>query len=330
MNKIVSFDYIRVISVIGIILCHCCFGIDGLDFLGRFLGNTFNVIFLSLSAFLLGIQWKKRSYKAYNKDFLHKRIGKLTHTYYPFILIMFLFLAYTGYNVSVKNVILHFSFLPWLNKLTGFGHLWFITMIVICYIGIYTISKLPLAFVKKCKQGGVAILLLTIIPQLVMGKLGLPVSLFTYLFFYLYIFLNAENFLKFLTEKPLKPMFALGGLCIMSIIIALYLLGYTNEYARTWLGIISACITFTFLFKLFLNAKSNKFIDFIAAISFEIYLVHHVFCFGKYSLFRVVENPVLGTLSIFALSLILAIILNKIGKITELLFCSQKHIKRLK
>lgn len=59
MNRLVSFDYIRVISILGIVLCHCCYGITGMSFLGRFLGLTFNVVFLILSAFLLGLSWEK-------------------------------------------------------------------------------------------------------------------------------------------------------------------------------------------------------------------------------------------------------------------------------
>lgn len=69
MNKIVSFDYIRAISIILIVLCHCCFGINGMSFLGGFLGSTFNVVFLVLSAFLLGLSWENKQFKEYKIPF---------------------------------------------------------------------------------------------------------------------------------------------------------------------------------------------------------------------------------------------------------------------
>lgn len=154
MKRLISFDYIRALSIIGIVLCHCCYGISGMSFFGKFLGSTFNVVFLTLSAFLLGLSWERKSYERYNIQFLFHRIGKLAYTYYPFLLIMFAFLAFTGYHATIKDWIMHFLFLPWFDKLPGFGHLWFITMIVICYFGVYVISYIPRKYINKCELIG--------------------------------------------------------------------------------------------------------------------------------------------------------------------------------
>lgn len=143
MKRLVSFDYIRSISIIGIILCHCCYGVSGMSFLGHFLGGTFNVVFLTLSAFLLGFAWERKQCKAYDIHFLKHRIIKLTYTYYPFLIFMFIFLTFTEYNVNMKDWLMHILYLPWFDKLPGFGHLWFITLIVLCYITVYLLSKLP-------------------------------------------------------------------------------------------------------------------------------------------------------------------------------------------
>lgn len=155
MNRIVSFEYIRTIAIIAIVICHCCYGIGSWGFLGKFLGLTFNVIFLVLSAFLIGLSWEKKGAPQYDASFLKARIVKLTHSYYPFIIGMFIFLLLTGYHTTIKDYIMHVTFLPWFDKLSGFGHLWFITMIVICYLAIYTISKLPGNMLNLIKNGGV-------------------------------------------------------------------------------------------------------------------------------------------------------------------------------
>lgn len=36
----------------------------------------------------------------------------------------------------------HTLYLPWFDKIDGFGHLWFMTMIVLCYISIWVLSNL--------------------------------------------------------------------------------------------------------------------------------------------------------------------------------------------
>lgn len=154
MKRIISFDYIRAISIICIILCHCCYCIKGMDYMGKFLGSTFNVVFLMLSAFLFGLSWQKHNYPKYGISFITKKMRKLAGSYYPFIIIMFVFLACTGYSTTIKDWLMHFLFLPWFDKLPGFGHLWFITMIMFCYFAIFTITRLPWPIVKKCKTGG--------------------------------------------------------------------------------------------------------------------------------------------------------------------------------
>lgn len=154
MNRLVVFDYIRGMSILGIVLCHCCYGINGMSFLGHFLGSTFNIIFLILSAFLLGLSWKNKQCKAYDVTFLKHRIGKLAYTYYPFLVFMFVFLAFTGYYIGIKDWLMHIFFLPWFDKLPGFGHLWFVTMIVFCYIGVYMMSKLSKGMLTIVKSGG--------------------------------------------------------------------------------------------------------------------------------------------------------------------------------
>ena len=154
MKRLISFDFIRSISIIGIILCHCCYGISGMSFQGHFLGGTFNVVFLTLSAFLLGLAWERKQCKSYNIQFLKHRIIKLTYTYYPFLILMFILLAFTEYDVNMKDWLMHFLYLPWFDKLPGFGHLWFITLIVLCYITVYLFSKLPYYMLANIKIGG--------------------------------------------------------------------------------------------------------------------------------------------------------------------------------
>lgn len=49
-----SFDGIRAIAILGIVGCHMCYGLDGMSWLGLYLGGTFNCVFFSLSALIYG------------------------------------------------------------------------------------------------------------------------------------------------------------------------------------------------------------------------------------------------------------------------------------
>lgn len=312
MNRLVSFDYIRVISILGIVLCHCCYGITGMSFLGRFLGLTFNVVFLILSAFLLGLSWEKNQCKEYTKSFIFHRVSKLAYSYYPFIIIMFVFLYMTDYHVTINDWIMHLLFLPWFDKLPGFGHLWFVTMIVICYMGIYIISKPKCKMLRKFKSSGIIFALLS---QIILGVIGVPNYLFLYLILYLLAFLNARSILEWINRIHIKTMMIVCCI-VVPMVISLFYLELTNKYTSVWGGLICAIIILGLLNKLFSTVKENRFVSFISTISFEIYLVHHVFCFGNYSVFQIIGNPILGIIVIFLISVLLAYFLHSInGKI---------------
>lgn len=322
MNKIISIDYIRALSVIGILLCHCCYGIQGIENLGRFLGNTFNVVFLTISAFLIGLSFENKGNKQYDKKFLIHRVGKLAYSYYPFILLMFAFLIYTGYNVSIKNVASHFLFLAWFDKLSGFGHLWYITLIVMCYFAIYFVSKLPSRMLNYIKSGGF-LLILAIVSQIALERIGQPNYIFIYILLYVYIFLNARKILEIIDKLPLKPTIIIGS-AIVILVMLLFWYDATNIYTSKWCGLASAITVFAITKKIFNKADKNLIVNFISTISFEIYLTHHVFCFGKHSIYHIIPNPILGTIVIFIISFILAKLLKTISNCVNNIFSKKQ------
>lgn len=141
-RRIVEFDYIRVMAILCILLCHSCFEWgEGADGVGRYFALTFNFVFFMLSAVLFGLGWSGANRTSYSKDFLFKRIGKLSRTYYPYLIILFGFLYITCDYFSIRKMITHFLYLPWIDKITGYGHLWFMTLIAFAYAGIYACTK---------------------------------------------------------------------------------------------------------------------------------------------------------------------------------------------
>ena len=145
LNRFVSFDFIRAIALIGILICHSCFESSEVTIIGfgRYLGATFNFLFLILSAFLLGASWENNGCPKYNMSYIQKRMSKLCRSYYPYLAVLFVFLYLSQDYFSWRNIISHTLFLPWFDKIDGYGHLWFLTMISICYVGCSLITKLP-------------------------------------------------------------------------------------------------------------------------------------------------------------------------------------------
>ena len=146
---------------------------------------------------------------------------------------------------------------------------------------------------------------------MIIGKIGLPNYILIYLILYIYVFINAEKILNLIDRIPLKSSI-FWGIGITIAIILLFYFKTQNEYTAKWCGIIAAIVLFTIFVKLFKNTKRNVVVEFISTISFELYLVHIVTCFGKYSLYNIIPNPILGTIAVFASSFILATMLHYI------------------
>lgn len=145
ISRLPAFDVMRIIAMIGILLCHSCYEFSSsFHGFGRYLGMTFNFLFLAFSALLLGLSWEKNKFPPYKLSYVWKRVAKLSRSYYPYLVVLFAFLYLSEDYFNWKNIISHSLYLPWFDKINGFGHLWFMTMIVICYFASCFITRLPL------------------------------------------------------------------------------------------------------------------------------------------------------------------------------------------
>lgn len=62
------------------------------------------------------------------------------------------------------------------------------------------------------------------------------------------------------------------------------------------------------------KAKESKAVSFVAGICYEVYLVHHLFAYGRFSVMEVTPYWCLGFLLLLTVSIMLAWLLNKIGR----------------
>lgn len=150
-------------SIVLICMAHVCLQLD-YEGLGRYLGYMFVDVFFLLSAFLLGLKYGSQPV---GLPFLKRRYLRLSVIYYPFLLIAVMTLFCLGYHVELKSILLHLTYTNYLvnNHLFGisFGHLWYLSMQMVCYVMISLLcGKYLYAFSKWIVSKKLYVLVLTL------------------------------------------------------------------------------------------------------------------------------------------------------------------------
>lgn len=65
---------------------------------------------------------------------MQPRLYKLAASLWPMLTIALILFLICNIPFSIEAALMNFCFLGWFAKLPGLGHLWFVTMIIICYI----------------------------------------------------------------------------------------------------------------------------------------------------------------------------------------------------
>lgn len=213
-KRIFAFDILRVMAIFGILVCHSCFRWSGCEWIGRYFAQTFNLVFLLISAFLIGIKWQDNRSPKLKLSFVWQRLRRLMTTFYPFLIIAFFILyvidSLPSYGVAVSQ----FMFLSWFKPLPYFGQLWYLTMIVICYFLCYLISNLNILKDILCGSRGKALLagfIIVCIMCISFSTLhGIPGAIFLYAMLYSLIFANAKRLITTIIRIPLGYWIAIA------------------------------------------------------------------------------------------------------------------------
>lgn len=315
-----SLNILRAVSILGIIIGHGCLQM-GYEPVGRFCGYLFVQIFFLLSAYLLGIKYGSMPIEI---SFLVKRWRRLSVVYYPFLIMAICLMLYLGCDVTWKNVLTHFTYTNYLlqDVMCGvaFGHLWYISMMMFCYVSLFVIGGRIDAF---SHGGGLLILtVLTFCVCVICIRYKIPCRIPIVLASYLIVFKRAKGISLWFSELGNKNVY-LYTYFILSNIICLYffLFGNLNDMLleRDIIVLIAACSWLLFFMTTLSDVHCGKVLGGISTISFELYLVHHPFVFGELSWLRgdiltgnIWINSFLAMIVVFSC----AYVLNRIGKIT--------------
>jgi len=317
-----NLNVLRAISIVSIIIGHICLQL-GYEPVGRLLGYLFVQIFFLLSAFLLGMKSDKLSVGG---SFILKRWKKLSFSYYPFLIISVIILLLLSMQVTIKSIILHFLYVNYLvqDSLCGvaFGHLWYISMQMLCYIlvGLLCREKI-VTFIRELKIVGFVTLTAVVLgAALLSGYFNIPPRIIIVLSSYIVVFVRARDIYTFIQSIESRPKYITVLAFGISNFVCLYLFLFYDLCNKLLLRDLIILTTSIFWLAFFMcvlkNCKSIRIVTFISSISFELYLVHHPFILGEYSLLsdNILFNDVVAN-GVFAIGIvfILALLLQKLS-----------------
>ena len=324
VNRVVSFDVIRAIAIVGIVVAHQLLSKDGLFpiALGRWLGSTFSAVFLALSALLLGRAWHGKGRPVYGGRFLLHRFSRLVIPYWLFLTV-FLMVAYaTGHVFPVKDIALNYALLGWLAKIPGIGHFWFITMISICYVSIVLISRLFLVdwgrrFFPAMLTVGCAGLYALLVHY------RLPAYMAVILLYYCLLFVYADRILEMLQHQG-KRIVRIGIPILLLLIVGLFVSGILSGGNDNLIVMgCSLCgITTLFVLLVILSSvrKCPRFLSDLSGVSYEWYLVHHPMIIGPVAFSQFIPSRPLTVICYWIVSICFAFLLKYLTSFSSKLF----------
>lgn len=240
-----------------------------------------------------------------------KRFVKIASSLYPFLIALIVAFLLFGVGFKTRDAVMNFAFLGWFAKLPGNGHLWFLTVLMVCYVIFFILSRWQL-FSKWCHwmilgSGALVSLILT-------EQKGLPGHAFITLFLVTFVFSHSRDIMEWEKRIPLRWMF-LQFVLIGGFTHALFLSFEVYSMCRPLAILLNnLCGVSLLAFLLRLHyAKESVVMTFISGISFELYLVHHGFCSGEFSVFQLTDSYAMMLILLIMVSSVCAFILNKMA-----------------
>lgn len=281
MSKANHYDGIRAIAILSIVACHLCYGIDTMSPLGQYLGGTFNFVFFMLSALLIGESINKCKISRGGVDrrkFLKKRILRIVPDLWIFLTVYLLIRVISEQAVDYKAFAMNYAMLGWFKKLPYCGHLWFVTMIMFCYV--LFVSLINIADKKKAI---VFLLVGCIVGQVLLWYLHMPAYMFLILFVSGICMMFSDRIIQMLNKTSFATLFIISCITNVSYFILIdykyFTIGDLDYY---YAGCLCGITMFIFLYNLFQIIPVGKPLALISILSYQIYLVHHPLCNVNY------------------------------------------------
>lgn len=268
-------------------------------------------IFIIISGCLYGQKEIKEKYFRW----IIKRVRRILIPMYFFMVFLLIVNLAIGNNIRMANWIAYiFNLQGFQIYVHGAEHLWYLTIIMICYLITPILNK----YRRKISNKNlviyifIGVLLQISISYFINTQLGIYLI---YLLLYIISYIIGCRIDIIISKKLMFSSILLAGISVIlrisarvffdnSILYNVIVVGYTQ-------GLIAFCIFYIFIY-MCRNIKENKIINFLDSISFEIYLVHYMYVVGPLRLMGLTNSFIVNTIIILVISIVTAIGLKKI------------------
>lgn len=246
-------------------------------------------------------------------DFFQKRFAKIATSLYPFLIVLIVAFILFDVKFRVVDAVLNFFFLGWVAKLPGNGHLWFLTVLMMCYVMFFLLSRYHGRILNRwwswVMLGALAVTCLILVESR-----GLPGHAFITLYLTTLGFSHAGEILERVKQVPFRWMF-LQFVIIVGTTHLLFLSFEVYCWCRPVAVLLNNLCGISLLFFLLKleHKRELSVLTFLSGISFELYLVHHGFCQGFFSVFQLTDNYFLMLVLLVIVSITCAYILKQIA-----------------
>lgn len=333
-----SYDYLRAFSALMIVLCHIFQGYGFSMEIGYYLGGTYVDVFLLLSAYLLGLG--SRNKIANNPwQFMKKRGARIIPTYYVFLTITFLTIVFIlGLDtLQYKQIFGHYLFLNWfwessriyIPPLPQIGHLWFMSCIIFGYLSvvIWSILSNKIGFLNSNRGWVTYFIIWAVISTLLTIRIRFAVYPCTVMTGFIILYFRGQEIMGYIRTINTYLLVFLLIFCNVGGIVYYLGGGYSYPPLIFWINLLNAVLWIACAPLIFNQYKISNAVLFVSTISFEIYLIHHPFCLGAYSLKHYMPTW-LASVCVFVISILGGWILSLLTSTVAKIKLTDKYMSR--
>lgn len=300
-----ALSIMRVFAMSLILSCHIT------QFYGLRIAFLLNVgvqLFFLMSGFLYGkldqpespfVFYKKRFFKVY-----------LPYIFWTFIIVV-VYSLFSLYHVTVKQIFFYLLALQWFTTpIVGLNHLWFLTVLVICYMVTPWVKRL---LTKRSPFLFISFFLVCCAVEFLFVKkfYGLCAWISLYVFGLVFGSFYSKKF------SNIVLIMSFGVLMVLGIRFRMVLLdGVESKEYEVWIKWFLGLFLFTVLFRCLskISIPKHKFdlISHLDKYSYDIYLVHHPMILGPLSMMYVTKCSCLNIVAVLVSSYLLSRLFHQI------------------
>lgn len=321
-------SYLRVFAMILIFACHIVQEDNNeyIQMTAQFL-NVGVSIFIIISGYLYGGKEINEGYF----NWIIKRTKRILIPMYFFMIYLLIVNIIRENRLNVMNWIAYiFNLQGFEIYVHGAEHLWYLTIIMICYLITPILNKYKKILNKKAIiiYGIFGVVLQVITSYYFSTQIGIYL---TYIYLYIIAYYISYKWNRIISRKMMFRSFIIALVsCLIRVISKVLFddsIGYNVFVVGYTQAIIAFCIFFIFNCS-FKEDRANNIINLLDSLSFNIYLVHYMYIVGPIRLMWITSSFTINTLIIIVITIVTAYVLEIIVNRFEYIINIEQRLEK--